>query len=206
MAQRARDAATTTAGGRRGAAGGRGAVAAATAGAPDVAAIRALVTPLVEQAGLDLEGLAVSRAGRRHVVRVIVDGDAGVGHDELGEVSRAISDALDDAERAGGELIPGAYTLEVSSPGISRPLTLPRHWRRNVGRLVKVRIGTRTVTARIASVDPESVWLDEGGRPRQVAFEDLGPGRVQIEFDRVDEADSGADLDAGDETDEEESA
>jgi ribosome maturation factor RimP len=144
--------------------------------------VRSIVEPAVTAAGFDLEELSVTRAGRRHVVRVTVDADGGIGHSELSDVSREVSMRLDAAEETGGELTAGAYTLEVSSPGVDRPLTLARHWRRNIGRLVKVKASDRTLTGRIVAVDDGSVTLDiEGGR-QALAFADLGPGRVQVEF------------------------
>ena len=156
---------------------------------PDLAGqrdrVRAVIEPVVAAAGLDLEDLTVSPAGRRHVVRVAVDGDGGVGHDTLGEISRNLSAALDAAEESGGELTSTSYTLEVSSPGVDRPLTLPRHWRRNIGRLVKVRVAGRTLTARIAAVDEAGVTLDADGTDHSVTFDQLGPGRVQVEFTRL---------------------
>jgi len=160
--------------------GGRTAV-----GSP--ARLRAVVEPVVRDAGYDLEDLKVSRAGRRAVVRVVVDSDHGVNLDAVATVSRAVSRALDEAERSGGELIAGEYTLEVSSPGIDRPLTLPRHWRRNVGRLVKVRAGERQVTGRVISADEHGVALDVAGERLAVAYPDLGPGRVQLELTRLPE-------------------
>src|SRR5215468_5333597 len=114
--------------------------------------LRTLVEPVISAVGLDLEDLGVSRAGRRHVVRITVDGDNGVGHDELTDVSHRLSVALDEAEATDGDLPLDAYTLEVTSPGVDRPLTQPRHWRRNVGRLVTVRAGQGSLTARIADV------------------------------------------------------
>lgn len=187
--------------GRGAAAGARAAGPIAVPGAPlgrqEIAAlrqrIRSLITPIVADAGLDLEDVAVSRAGRRYVVRVIVDGDGGVGHDELSEVSRDISEGLDEAERSGGELTPDAYTLEVSSPGVDRPLTQARHWRRNVGRLVKVKAGDRQLTARIVAVSDAVVSLEADGRRREVAFDDLGPGHIQVEFARVSQTEWSAD-------------
>jgi ribosome maturation factor RimP len=163
---------------------------------PDVlkARVRSVVEPIVVAADLDLEDLAVVRAGRRYVVRVTVDGDGGVDHDELGEVSRDISTALDEAEETGGELTPDSYTLEVSSPGIDRPLTLPRHWRRNVGRLAKVKAGERGMTARITAVDDVGVTFD--GQAGPVPFDQLGPGHIQVEFSHA----------YGDETEEEDEA
>jgi ribosome maturation factor RimP len=138
-----------------------------------------LVEPVVSAAELDLDGLTVSPAGRRLVVRVTVDGDAGVGHDQLSDVSRDISTALDRAEQRGSELTPGSYVLEVSSPGVDRPLTLPRHWRRNVGRLVTVRAGGRRITDRVSAADAAGVTFEATGF---VHFDAVGAGRVQVEF------------------------
>jgi ribosome maturation factor RimP len=148
------------------------------------ARLRALVEPVVVEAGLELEDLSVVRAGRRHVVRVTVDGEDGVGHDELTEISHRLSLALDAAEAAGEDLL-DSYTLEVSSPGVDRLLTLPRHWRRNSGRLVTVRADERTLTARIAEVTDAGVAFVEPGPAGPVPFERLGPGRVQVEFTRL---------------------
>lgn len=149
--------------------------------------LRAVIGPVVAEAGYDLEELAVSRVGRRHVVRVIVDGDSGVSLDEVADLSRDLSAALDTAERARGDLIAGEYVLEVSSPGVDRPLTLPRQWRRNIGRLVEVRAGGDRLTGRVARADEERVTLEVDGVPREFGHTDLGPGRVQVEFNRLDE-------------------
>jgi ribosome maturation factor RimP len=149
--------------------------------------LRSLVEPVVTAEGLDLEDVTVSRAGRRYVVRITVDADSGIGHDELSDVSRAISASLDEAERAAGELTPGAYTLELSSPGVDRPLTLPRHWRRNIGRLVTVKAGGRQLTGRIMSASDVGVSLDVNGKPTEVAFAELGSGRIQVEFAKLAE-------------------
>jgi ribosome maturation factor RimP len=149
--------------------------------------LRTLVEPVVSAAGLDLEDLGVTRTGRRHVVRVTVDGEAGAGHDELTDVSHRLSAALDEAESAAGDLPLDSYTLEVTSPGVDRPLTLPRHWRRNTGRLVSVRVEQRTVTARIAEVTDAGVSFADPGPAGPVPFDQLGPGRVQVEFNRLAE-------------------
>jgi ribosome maturation factor RimP len=149
--------------------------------------LRTLVEPVVSGAGLDLEDLGVSRAGRRHVVRITVDGEEGVGHDELTDVSHRLSAALDEAEAAGGDLPLDSYTLEVTSPGVDRPLTQPRHWRRNVGRLVAVRAAQVSFTARVADVTADGVAFANPGPAEPVPFEQLGPGRVQVEFARLAE-------------------
>ncbi len=148
-----------------------------------------LVGPLATAAGYDLEDLAVVRMGRRYVVRITVDRDGGVPLDDVAVLARAISGALDDAEAAGGEVVPGEYQLEVSSPGVDRPLTLPRHWRRNVGRLVKVKAAGHTVIGRLVEADDERVRLDVDGDVRELAYSELGSGRVEIEFHRIDEVD-----------------
>jgi len=151
------------------------------------ARLRAVIEPVVARAGFDLEDLTVARAGRRSVVRVTVDGDDGVTHDALVDISRDISGALDDAEASGGELSANAYELEVSSPGVDRPLTQARHWRRNIGRLVKVNVGGRPLTARIMGTDADTVILEAGGQRIRAGLDELGPGRVQVEFGRLDE-------------------
>ncbi|MGW1057709.1 ribosome maturation factor RimP [Micromonospora rubida] len=168
------------------------------------ARLRAVIEPVVNEAGYDLEDVTVSPAGRRHVVRVIVDADGGISLDAVADVSRAVSAALDAAEEAGGDILAGEYQLEVSSPGVDRPLTLPRHWRRNVGRLVKVTArgglpgqradqpaeqpaGDRQVTGRVVEADAERVVLETDSGRAEFRHAELGPGRVQVEFNRLDE-------------------
>ena len=146
--------------------------------------VRAVIEPVVEAAGYDLEDVSLSRAGRRHVVRVLVDADGGITLDDVAVVSREISAALDAADEADGEVLAGEYQLEVGSPGVDRPLTQPRHWRRNVGRLVAV----NGVTGRVLAADGDGIVLDVSGTARTLAYAGLGPGKVQIEFKRLDEA------------------
>jgi ribosome maturation factor RimP len=156
-----------------------------------LAAMRArlaeVIEPVVARQGVDLEEITVRRMGRRYLVRVTVDTDGGVTHDDLSEVSRAVSAALDEAEERSGDITPGPYTLEVSSPGVDRPLTQPRHWHRNVGRLVSVRVAGRPVTGRVIATDARGVSLDVDGSRVDATFEELGPGRVQVEFTRLAE-------------------
>ena len=162
------------------------------------------IAPVVDAAGYDLEELVVTPAGRRSVVRVVVDRDAGVTLDDIAEVSRAVSATLDAND---GDLGRAPYVLEVTSPGVDRPLTEPRHWRRNTGRLVAVPVGppgdVEQVTARVLEVDGSGVTLavEAKGKPgakkrpptrRLVPWAELGTGRVQVEFGRPDPA-TGAD-------------
>ncbi|GAB3955977.1 ribosome maturation factor RimP [Micromonospora vulcania] len=179
--------------------------------------MRGVIEPVVNDAGYDLEDLTVSRAGRRHVVRVIVDADGGIDLDAVAVVSRAVSAALDAAEETGGDIVSGEYQLEVSSPGVDRPLTLPRHWRRNVGRLVKVTVrgaaalpgqrgeqpaGDRQLTGRVVAADDEGVQLETDDGRASWAYAQLGPGRVQVEFSRLAELGEPDEFDDADETDE----
>ncbi len=143
----------------------------------------ALLRPAVETAGYDLEQVDVSRLGRRNVVRVVVDADDGISLDDVAAVSRVISDALDDPA-SGDPVGPDGYTLEVTSPGVDRPLTEPRHWRRAVGRLVRTRVAGHPVEGRVLGVDDAGVALEVGGATTTVAFADLAPGAVQVEFAR----------------------
>lgn len=176
-----------------------------------------MIEPVVNGVGYDLEDLTVSRAGRRHVVRVIVDRDGGIDLDAVADVSRAVSTALDAAEEADGDIVAGEYQLEVSSPGVDRPLTLPRHWRRNVGRLVKVTAraaaslppqrgeqpaGDRQLTGRVVGADDEGVQLETDDGRTSWAYAQLGPGRVQVEFTRLAELGEPDELDDADDTDE----
>ncbi|WP_436527048.1 ribosome maturation factor RimP [Actinoplanes sp. HUAS TT8] len=161
--------------------------------------LREVVEPVVAKAGYDLEDLTLTRAGRRFVVRVLIDKDGGVGLDDVAVVSREISEALDAVDEQGTELLAGEYQLEVGSPGVDRPLTEPRHWRRNISRLVAV----NGLTGRVLRTDENGVTLDVDGTERELAYTELGRGLVQIEFKRMDEADFGdEDEDEADEEDE----
>ncbi len=134
--------------------------------------------------GLDLEAVEVSTAGNRRVLRVAVDRDGGVSMDDIADATREISRVLDETDAMG----PKAYTLEVSSPGVDRPLTLPRHWRRNTGRLVKVSFAEGApVTGRIRSTDDEGAVLEVSGRERRVSYAEVTKAKVQIEFKKGDD-------------------
>lgn len=140
--------------------------------------LEALTDPLVEL-GLDLEDVTVSQAGKRRLLRVAVDRDGGVGMDAIADATRAVSRVLDETDLMGER----AFTLEVSSPGVERPLTQPRHWRRNTGRLVKV--GLRdggSVTGRVRQADDSAATLEVDGEPRTIGYAEVTKARVQIEF------------------------
>jgi len=148
-----------------------------------------LLTPVVADAGLDLEDLEIVPAGRRRLLRVVVDRDGGVSLDDVAEVSQGVSSALDSSEAMGSD----AYVLEVTSPGVDRPLTQPRHWRRAAGRLVTVPTGDGgELTGRVVRAADDSVVLDVDGDERRLEFASLGKGKVQVEFRRADDESDGA--------------
>ena len=134
--------------------------------------------------GLDVEAVEVTPAGNRRVLRIAVDGDDGVSLDTIADATRVVSDALDDSDVMGER----PYTLEVTSRGVERPLTLPRHWRRNVDRLVAVTlvegVEPASFTGRVTSAGDESAVLDVEGDAREVAYADVARAQVQIEFNR----------------------
>ncbi|MFF2653649.1 ribosome maturation factor RimP [Streptomyces sp. NPDC058045] len=164
--------------------------------------LRELLEPLVGSRELDLEEITVTPAGKRRVLRVVVDSDAGVLLDTCAELSREISDKLDAADAMGE----AEYVLEVTSPGADRPLTEHRHFRRSVGRLVKFqltpegkeRAGAGELTARIQTVDEDGMDVEvpgvKGRKPtgRRLAFGEVAKARVEIEFNRKDKGAPGA--------------
>ncbi|MBV9024085.1 MAG: ribosome maturation factor RimP [Streptomycetaceae bacterium] len=149
--------------------------------------LRGLLEPLAKAAGLDLEEITVTPAGKRRMLRVVIDSDTGVELDAVAELSREISAVLDASDAMGG----APYVLEVTSPGIDRPLTEPRHFARNTGRLVKARLAEGgELIARITAVDEEGLEVEvpgvKGRKPlsRRLAFAEIAGARVEVEFSR----------------------
>ena len=157
--------------------------------------VAGVVRPAVHAAGLVLENVSVTPAGKRRVVRVVVDlPEDAVGAlslDEIAEVSRAVSDALD----AGDALGATPYVLEVTSPGVDRPLAELRHWKRARTRMVSVPVDGVKLVGRLIEVDDAGLTLDVEGTQRRLGWESVGTGRVQVEFNRPG-ADDDADVDA----------
>ncbi len=141
-----------------------------------------IVADAVARAGFEREELAVQQAGRKQLVKVVVDGENGVGLDEVADVSRAVSKALD----ASDDVFSGAYTLEVTSPGLDRPLTRPRHWRRARLRKVAVRPAgddkAAKFLARVGDADDDGVELLVDGQLRRVAYADVDHAVIEVEF------------------------
>jgi ribosome maturation factor RimP len=161
-------------------------------GSADAERIVGLLEPAVAAMGMDLEDVKITAAGRRRLLRIVVDADGGVSLDDMALVSRELSATLDRAAAMGE----ASYTLEVSSPGVDRPLTEPKHWRRAVGRVVSAPLQSQpgtsatapaaTVTGRVAGADSSGVRIDVDGASREFGYSELGPGRIQIEFAPLD--------------------
>ncbi|MEV4441973.1 ribosome maturation factor RimP [Streptomyces sp. NPDC049577] len=149
--------------------------------------LRELLEPLVSARELDLEEVEVTPAGKRRVLRIVVDSDEGVQLDACAELSRVVSEKLDETDVMGG----APYVLEVTSPGADRPLTQHRHYVRATGRLIKAQLTEGgELVARIVSVDDEGLDLEVPGvkgrkaTTRRLAFAEIAKARVEIEFNR----------------------
>jgi ribosome maturation factor RimP len=175
---------------------------AAAAAMPDTDQVIRVAEPVIHALGMDLESVKVTTAGRRRLLRVVVDSDHGLNLDDAALASRELAAKLDALDVMGDM----PYTLEVSSPGVDRPLTQPRHWRRAVGRLVRVPLVSAShgkagtghgkgghgktgaapgpVQGRVIAAEGTEVTLDIDGEHRRFGYVDLGPGLVQVEFGR----------------------
>ncbi len=146
--------------------------------------IAPLLEPVLAQFGLELEVVDIVPAGKRRLLRVVVDGDGPEGTgpllDDIAEATQAISTTLDAVDVTGSS----PYTLEVSSRGTSRPLTKPQHWRRNLTRLVTVTRGAQQITGRIIASDAEAATLDVDGTEQLINFADVDKALIQLEMNR----------------------
>jgi ribosome maturation factor RimP len=149
-------------------------------------ALRSLAEPIVAAADCDLEDVVIRQAGKRRLVRIVVDHrGGGLTLDLVATISREIGRALDDSTLLGNS----AYVLEVTSPGVDRPLTLPRHWTRAIGRLVRVTpLSGAAFEGRVLSADEAHAVLDIGGTEATVAYSEVSRAVVQVEFTRLEEA------------------
>jgi len=142
--------------------------------------IATAIRPAIEGEGAYLEEVTVTPAGRRSLVTVIVDSEKHLSLDEVTSLSRIVSEIVENLTELGDT----PFTLEVSSPGIDRPLTLPRHFRKNIGRLVQITKSDGTTTkGRISTADENSVVVDES----TIAFTEISKAVLEIEFKSLSE-------------------
>ena len=150
--------------------------------------ISELVTPAVSDQGFYLEDVHVATPGSHRIVTCIVDGDASLNLDQVTSVSRVISELLDEAAFMGET----PFTLEVTSPGVDRPLTQPRHFAKNVDRLLKIiKLDGSEVTGRILSNTDQDLTLTVAVKKetieQTVSLIDIKRAVVEIEFNRKDD-------------------
>lgn len=147
-----------------------------------------LVSELVQSKGYDVEDVVVTNAGKHSAVRIMVDSDAGIELDAAAEISRLVSELFDSLEEIGE----APYTLEVTSPGIDRPLTAERHWRRARGRKARIDLADETVVGRIGVLGEDSVAVVMNGRGgltvRELPLADVQKAVVQVEFSKPSDA------------------
>jgi ribosome maturation factor RimP len=143
--------------------------------------LTAHLQPIVHASALELEEVVVHPAGRRSIVRVIVDSEDGVSLDQVAAISHDISSALDDDDLFSDM----PFTLEVTSPGVDRPLTAPRHWRRNRSRLVKITtVDGDEITGRILSSDEQGAVIELKDRQREIHYATIKRAKIEVEFNR----------------------
>lgn len=164
----------------------------------NTADIESLVAPVAAAHALEVDRIEVAAAGKRSVVRIFLDGDGPVGRgpslDEIASATRDIAVILDGADITRGR----PYTLEVSSRGVTRPLTQARHFRRNTGRLVEFTLAGEQVIGRVVSSDDESTEVDVDGARRRIPLADVIKAVVKVELNRPVEAED-EDEDEGEE-------
>lgn len=151
------------------------------------ASLTELLTPAVENAGFFLEQVLISNPGNHQILTCVVDGPKPLNLDEVTVVSRLISDLLDETD-----LIDGAFTLEVTSPGVDRPLTQRRHWEKNVTRLIAMVMNDGSLlTGRLTELRENDATFVENIKGRMkthtIVLADIKKAHVEVEFSRKEE-------------------
>lgn len=153
-----------------------------------VSELATVIEPILTQHGLELDQCDVTLVGKRRVVRITVDGDGPNGRgpllDDIAQASSAVSAALDASAPGLGDV---PYTLELSSRGVSTPLTHPKHFRRNRGRLLKVWLDEAQTLGRIVEATDDEVILDVDGTRRPLKLGVIKKAVVQVELNRPTE-------------------
>ena len=140
--------------------------------------ISAAITPALEALGFYLEDVTITSAGRRSMLTVIVDGDTHLSLDQVTSATKAIGEIVESIQSLGET----PFTLEVTSPGLDRPLTKPRHWRKNIDRLVKVvLLDGKEIKGRIKAASEDSATVDQS----EITFADIKRASLEVEFKQV---------------------
>ena len=137
-----------------------------------------MITPAIQALGFYVEDISINAAGRRSMLTVIVDGDTHLSLDQVTVATKAISEIVENLPTLGNN----PFTLEVTSPGLDRPLTKPRHWRKNKDRLIKIVLNDgKEILGRIKDSTEADVTVDE----QNVKFADIKRATLEIEFKQV---------------------
>jgi ribosome maturation factor RimP len=140
--------------------------------------ISAAVTPALSALGFYLEDVTITSAGRRSMLTIIVDGDTHLSLDQVTSATKAISEIVESLQSLGDT----PFTLEVTSPGLDRPLTKPRHWRKNIDRLVKVvLLDGKEIKGRIKAASEDSATVDQS----EINFTEIKRASLEVEFKQV---------------------
>lgn len=150
-----------------------------------VSELTLLLEPVVSTFSFDLDDIEITRSGGQKILDVTIDGDSGVNLDEVAAVSRAISEFLDDSDAMGDE----PYVLEVGTRGVTKPLTKPVHWARNVGRLVNVAGDAINAVGRIVDFTDPNVTLDIKGKLKTLSIAEISRAHIEIEFKKMPKED-----------------
>ncbi len=152
-----------------------------------LAAVQEMVAPIALELALDVESVEIRKTGNQKIVKVILDKDGGISLEEIAAATREISVMLDELPE-----LASSFTLEVTSPGVDRPLTAPKHWRRNLGRLVRVElISGGSIDGRITDVTEEQITLQVKQQQRMISLTEIKRAVVQVEFNRPSEVSDG---------------
>ncbi len=151
-----------------------------------VSELTLLLGPVVNTFPFDLDEIEITRSGGQRILDVAIDGDSGVNLDEVAAVSRAISEFLDNSDAMGDE----PYVLEVGTRGVTKPLTKPVHWARNVGRLVNVAGDAINAVGRIVEFIDPAVTLDIKGKLRTISIQEISRANIEIEFKKMPKEDA----------------
>jgi ribosome maturation factor RimP len=140
--------------------------------------VAAVITPAIQALGFYVEDISITAAGRRSMLTVIVDGDTHLSLDQVTVATKVISEIVENLPTLGNN----PFTLEVTSPGLDRPLTKPRHWRKNKDRLIKIVLNDgKEITGRIKDSTEADVTVDE----QNIKFADIKRATLEIEFKQV---------------------
>lgn len=159
-----------------------------------VSELAELLDPVVSSFSFDLDDIEITKSGGQRILDVTIDGDSGVNLDEVAEVSRAISEFLDHSDAMGNE----PYVLEVGTRGVTKPLTKPVHWARNVGRLVNVAGDAINAVGRIIEFSEPDVTLDIKGKLRTLSIKEISRAHIEVEFKKMPRVDDEIDALSGD--------